>query len=292
MLSHRCSRFGLLNPNEMFGCFENFVTGSSETGTIIRRKLMPTALGRLQRITTVLAAGILVLAVQLVQAEPKTKLIWPQVTPILASTLATVDNRETNAHQVKRVIDATHVVVMIDNQETTVQLAGVDWPDPGLRSEEQFAAVRMEANRFMDSLLRGESVYLENQELQGDSLRANVFRAPDGLFVNAEIIRQGFGHTAISKENRFASIFHYCQQRARETRKGFWTKMSTTVQTEPRNETDPPTQSTAQVMVYVDESGSMYHTAGCPQLRENAIPIAIYKAVTGFEWCNVCKPAR
>jgi len=59
-----------------------------------------------------------------------------------------------------------------------------------------------EASCFTTNLLKGERIYLryEGEKPTTDKygrLLAYVYRAPDGLFVNAEIIRQGYGHAYV-----------------------------------------------------------------------------------------------
>ena len=78
---------------------------------------------------------------------------------------------------------------------------------------------------FTRNLLRGESVYLKYGLERADRyerLLAYLYRAPDGLFVNAEIVRQGYGHAYVQFPFEHMDEFVALQARAREAGKGLW----------------------------------------------------------------------
>lgn len=129
------------------------------------------------------------------------------------------------SYRVIRVVDADTVVIKIDDTETTVRLIGVDTPET-VHPQKAVEAYGREASRFLTNLLKGESVYLE-YELDSITDKYNqtlayVYRAPDGLFVNLEIIRQGYGHTYTQFPFEHLNLFRYYEQRAREVGKGLW----------------------------------------------------------------------
>lgn len=47
-----------------------------------------------------------------------------------------------------------------------------------------------------------------------------------------------------------------------------------------------------QVTVYVTETGSKYHTAGCQYLRKSKIPILLNEAKRHYTPCSKCGPPR
>jgi micrococcal nuclease len=106
------------------------------------------------------------------------------------------DFKGATAYKVPRVIDGDTIEIEQDVKPAKVRLIGVDTPEavhPSKPVEEH----GKEASRFTTNLLKGESVYPEfdkNKQDKYGRLLAYVYRAPDGLFVNAEIIRQGYGH--------------------------------------------------------------------------------------------------
>lgn len=54
--------------------------------------------------------------------------------------------------------------------------------------------------------------------------------------------------------------------------------------------TDPQRK---EVTVYITDTGTKYHRAGCVHLRRSSHPLALSEAKRqGYEPCKVCKPAR
>ena len=95
-----------------------------------------------------------------------------------------------------RTIDGDTIEVEQDGKPVKVRLIGVDTPET-VHPSKPVEAFGKEASRFTANLLKGESVYLEFDKDKTDKYGrtlAFVYRAPDGLFVNLEIIRQGYGH--------------------------------------------------------------------------------------------------
>ena len=55
-------------------------------------------------------------------------------------------------------------------------------------------------------------------------LLAYLYRAPDGLFVNLEIVRQGYGQAYTRYPFKHMELFRHYEHRAQEARKGLWDK--------------------------------------------------------------------
>ena len=72
----------------------------------------------------------------------------------------------------------------------------------------------------------GESVYLRfdglDQINKDGHLLAYLYRATDELFVNLEIVRQGYGRVYTRSPFRHMELFAHYEGRAREVRKGLW----------------------------------------------------------------------
>jgi len=84
----------------------------------------------------------------------------------------------------------------------------------------------MEAKSFLTNLLKGELVYLEYEDLAkqdylGRTL-AYVYRSPDGLFVNLEVVRQGYGRLYLLHTSRHVDLFRFYESKARSAQKGMW----------------------------------------------------------------------
>lgn len=128
------------------------------------------------------------------------------------------DFSQETEYKVVRIVDGDTVIISYEGEDTSVRLIGIDTPE---RNDE----FGQEATRFVQNLLQGESVYLrfgvERTDIYGRML-AYLYRAPDGLFVNLEIVRQGYGKL----ETRFAfdhyDLFQTYNKRAQFAEKGLW----------------------------------------------------------------------
>lgn len=158
-------------------------------------------------------AGLFALFGQLVIAQS----VGPSIPrPDLAS-LATAE--------MVRVIDGDTVVLRLGGIETTVRLIGVDTPET-VHPRQPVQAYGEEASRFLTNLLLGESVYVESKpgntlDRYGRTL-AYLYRAPDGLFVNLEIVRQGYGHAYTKYPFERMELFRFYEHKAREAGRGLW----------------------------------------------------------------------
>jgi len=117
------------------------------------------------------------------------------------------------------------VTVQIDGKRTAVRLLGVAAPET---AQGDGARPRRPAgDAFLKNLLAGEFVYLVHDaslgETDEDGTRvAYLYRAPDRLFVNQELIRQGFAVTADGYGFRHKDAFLVYEHRARADEKGLW----------------------------------------------------------------------
>jgi len=121
---------------------------------------------------------------------------------------------------VVRVVDGD--TLLLDGDER-VRLIGVDTPesvDPR-RPVQYFGK---EAAAFTRRVAEGRRVRLaydqERQDRYGRTL-AYVF-LDDGTFLNAEIIRQGYGHAYTRFPFRYADEFRAYERDARENQRGLW----------------------------------------------------------------------
>ncbi len=140
--------------------------------------------------------------------------------------LPTPDFSKLTAYPVVRVVDGDIIVVNDKDKDVKVRLVGVDTPET-VHPTKPVEHYGKEASRFTTNLLKGEKVYLVGEPLPGALDRygrtlAYVYRAPDGLFVNAEIIRQGYGHAYAQIPSKHMQEFKQLEQFARKAKKGLW----------------------------------------------------------------------
>ena len=143
--------------------------------------------------------------------------IAPTPTQIELPFLPTPDFSKLTAYPVVRIVDGDTIVVSDNKKDVKVRLVGS-------KPVEDYGK---EASCFLTNLLKGEKVYLINESQTEELDRygrtlAYVYRAPDGLFVNAEIIRQGYGHAYTWFSFKYMKQFRQFEQFARKAEKGLW----------------------------------------------------------------------
>ena len=238
-------------------------------------------MGRLGRLWGVLA---------LVLLATRSLLYAQEVPPVIPKP----DFSQQQACSVAKVVDGHTVVVLVDKKETTLELSGVTTPAAGRPYHD-------EAKRFAENLLAGESVYLQydRQAPQAEPerpARVYLFRAPDGLFVNLEIVRQGYGKVAAKPPFEHQELLRFCEQKARQARKGVWRpadrrRPSGDPSAARRSPTSRPSEQSRDVVVYVTQTGKKYHRKGCAHLRKSSIPMRLSEAKRrGYTPCSHCKP--
>ena len=145
---------------------------------------------------------------------------------------------DSTAYEVVRVDHETMTVVLnVEGDETPVRMIGLA-PigfQAGDDTDPRVARAREQAKRihglFLQNLLSGETVYvvydeqLEEEDDDGNVV-AYLYRAPDGLLVNMEAIRQGFGAVDTRYEFDEKDSFVYYQAKAREHQKGIWKRLA------------------------------------------------------------------
>jgi micrococcal nuclease len=125
-----------------------------------------------------------------------------------------------------RIVDGDTLHVRLGGEDQTVRLIGVDTPEThgrgGLRE-----CFGQEATHRLQSLLdEGEAVTVVRDVEPRDRygrLLAYVYRASDGLFVNAELVRRGYARTlTIAPNVAHAAEFRRLARGARAAGRGLW----------------------------------------------------------------------
>jgi len=123
-------------------------------------------------------------------------------------------------HRVKRVIDGD--TLMLSNGQK-VRLIGVDTPETKhpKKSVQHFGK---EAYLFTQKMVEGKEVRLEYDWREKDKYGrplAYVYLM-DGTFLNAEIIKQGYGFAYTKFPFKYLEEFRRYEKEARENGKGLW----------------------------------------------------------------------
>lgn len=134
---------------------------------------------------------------------------------------------------------ADEITVLLDGRETGVRLLGVHVPTEPAGADC--------AHPFLIRLLTAESVWLEyepngpRRDAAG-RLWAYAYRVPDGLLVNLELVRQGFGRATASGDTVHGPLLRAYEERARTAKRGIWGLDGGLAAVEPASAAGPTSQ--------------------------------------------------
>ena len=139
---------------------------------------------------------------------------------LAAAALLTIAPAGAAAQVVERVVDGDTIIV---RDVGRVRLIGVDTPEtvhPG-RPVEFFGR---EASAFTKRLVDGKRVRLEYDQQRTDRYGRTLayVHLADGTFVNAEIIRRGYGHAYTRFPFKYLERFRGLERDARRAGRGLW----------------------------------------------------------------------
>ena len=145
------------------------------------------------------------------------------------TTVAAPGTVDPNA-TVEYVIDGDTVDFIIDGREERVRLIGIDTPETK-KPNSPIECFGPEATDFMQELLPvGTPVRIERDIVNRDDygrILGYVYRAEDGIFVNYEMMRQGFAQPLSIKPNTvFAPMFADAARAAERDDIGLWAHCS------------------------------------------------------------------
>ncbi len=147
------------------------------------------------------------------------------ITEATTTTVSTPGGLEANA-VVGYVVDGDTIDVIIDGREERIRLIGIDTPETKKR-DSPIECFGPEASAFTESLLPvGTPVRVERDIVNRDDygrLLGYVYRADDGIFVNYEVMRQGFGQPlSIGPNDLYAQLFSDAARAAEADDAGLW----------------------------------------------------------------------
>jgi len=122
-----------------------------------------------------------------------------------------------------RVVDGDTLVVDIDGKQEKVRLIGVDTPET-VHPSKPVEYFGKEASAFTKKLAAGKRVRLEYDQQRRDKygrLLAYVY-LEDGAFLNAELIKQGYGFAYTRFPFRYMEEFRHYERDARGSHRGLW----------------------------------------------------------------------
>ncbi|MGB7062814.1 MAG: thermonuclease family protein, partial [Candidatus Zixiibacteriota bacterium] len=144
-----------------------------------------------------------------------------------------------------------------------------------------------EAAAFNDSLVNGKIVRLETDiQVRDRYRRVLAYVWVDSIFVNAELVKQGYAQVSTYPPNvRYEKLFLKLQAEAREAGRGLWAEDSSTGAVE------------EEVSFVGSKKSDKFHNPGCTWAKkikpQNLVFFSsVEEAVeAGYIPCKVCKPA-
>ena len=160
---------------------------------------------------------------------------------VAALLLCAVQSWAGDLRRVERVLDGD--TISLDRGEK-VRLIGVDTPETGedhwdrnqtsaRRTGKDLGAVRklgLDAKKYLRNSIEGKRVKLEyepanasigHRDTYGRTL-AYVYREEDGLFLNAELVKQGYGFAYVRFPFSYLEDFRRYEKEARQNHRGLW----------------------------------------------------------------------
>jgi endonuclease YncB( thermonuclease family) len=204
--------------------------------------------------------------------------------------------------------DVATVRVVIDGVERECRLLGVLVPPKADEDHRGHAA--------LENLLAGESVtvvVLPGVGVDRDAAPiVQLRREPEGLDVNLEVLRQGWGSIDPKLDERFAAslpsstreAYQRAAARAKQLKRGVWSPkvvdaVPSDVSPAPKvgpsategNAGKPAAGEAESSLVYVTKSGKKYHRKDCRFAGDDAKGLAVDEAKEKqLEPCAVCRP--
>ena len=126
-------------------------------------------------------------------------------------------------HICSRAVDGDTIIVNIDGKKERVRLIGVDTPETK-HPKKPVEYYGKEASAFTKQRVEGKKVRLEYDQQRRDKygrLLAYVY-LEDATFLNAEIIKQGYGFAYTRFPFKYLDDFREYEKEARENKRGLW----------------------------------------------------------------------
>jgi endonuclease YncB( thermonuclease family) len=197
---------------------------------------------------------------------------------------------------VVHVVDVRTVVAQHGGDELELVLAGIALPPDGPN--------RTLARDALARMALGESVLVEPGNASAPKGKtAYLYRAPDGLLINLELVRQGYTRARGQQPEALEAAFRHYEEIARRYEKGVWgpppsqpsARETRAAPAEPHRQTevdDASEEPGETVTVYVTRTGTKYHRRDCPHARTSGRPMALHEAKKTLEPCSRCDPPR
>lgn len=163
-------------------------------------------------------------------------------TDTMGGTSAPASTPERTEAQVLDVVDGDTIDVRVGSQTYPLRYIGIDAPELAAPGE----WLAPEARLANEGLVGGQTVYLEVDvsETDPDGRLLRYVFLPDGTFVNAELVRQGYALAVASPPDvRYQELLRQMEQEARAAARGLWGPTPTSVSSTAATNTTPATMT-------------------------------------------------
>lgn len=156
-------------------------------------------------------------------SQPVIPIVLP-ATPISPQPKST--DESTQVFTVTRVIDGDTIEILYSDTKRKIRLIGIDTPET-VDPRKLIQCFGKEASEKTKSLLKDRHVWLQKDSI-GDTidkygrLLRYVYRYPDSLFINAELIKQGYAYVYLTYPFSKSEEFKTYQAEAKEKELGLW----------------------------------------------------------------------
>lgn len=205
---------------------------------------------------------------------------------LVLATTTTPGAQPAGTYLVTRVIDGDTLVL---ERIGKVRLIGVDTPET-VDPRRPVQRYGQEAGDFTRRLVDGKRVRVEYDWERTDKYNRTLayIYLLDGTFVNAEIVRQGYGFAYTRFPFKHLEAFRLYEREAREHNRGQWAPEAPAVPAGRAN--GSAADRTRSETVYITRTGTKYHRQGCRSLSGGALAVALKDAAKTHSACKICRP--
>lgn len=202
------------------------------------------------------------------QTAPSPQPVIPTVLPSTPTAPQPKPTDEsTQVFTVTRVIDGDTIEILYGDTKRKIRLTGIDTPET-VDPRKPVQCFGKEASGKTKSLLKGRQVWLQKDSI-GDTidkygrLLRYIYRYPDSLFVNAELVQQGYAYAYLTYPFSKSEEFKTYQAKAEEKQLGLWSPaVCGTPQTINQSQSAP--QENPSTLVSQPSRGRLYRLLSKP----------------------------
>ncbi|MBN1373798.1 thermonuclease family protein [Candidatus Dojkabacteria bacterium] len=140
------------------------------------------------------------------------------------------DIEHENCYLVTEIVDGDTIKINYNGTTETVRLIGIDTPELNLRNSQYPECFAKEAKIKLESLIADQIICVENDNSQlerdkYDRLLFYIFRESDNLFINREMILEGFAYEyTYDTPYKYQSEFISAEDQAITQNLGLWSE--------------------------------------------------------------------